>query len=159
MGFIRNLPLLINGKPITEITEFSDVKLSVDENNPNPEPLLSLDGNASFTGKTNTPLPIFDSKLSELVGSNQDIGLGFTKYVQRRKHRKRRINKKWAKRYGYKKTTVNVECENVEIIPKMNDNREIYAFSAVIKPNSVGDLMYCTERDEIFYGNPKKDSV
>lgn len=25
-----------------------------------------------------------------------------TKQVQRRRHRKRRINKKWAKRYGYK---------------------------------------------------------
>jgi hypothetical protein len=27
------------------------------------------------------------------------------KYVQRRTHRKRRINKKWLKRYGYKEVT------------------------------------------------------
>ena len=25
-----------------------------------------------------------------------------TKYIQKRKHKKRRINKKWLKRYGYK---------------------------------------------------------
>ena len=33
--------------------------------------------------------------------------------VQRRKHRKKRINKKWAKRYGYKPITV--ELRDIEI--------------------------------------------
>ena len=30
----------------------------------------------------------------------------FIKFVQARKHKKRRINKKWLKRYGYKKMIV-----------------------------------------------------
>ena len=30
----------------------------------------------------------------------------FIKFVQARKHKKRRINKKWLKRYGYKQITV-----------------------------------------------------
>ena len=37
--------------------------------------------------------------------------------IQRRKHRKKRINKKWAKRYGYKPITVklrNVEIKSVD---------------------------------------------
>lgn len=31
----------------------------------------------------------------------------YIKIVQARKHKKRRINKKWIKRYGYKQITVN----------------------------------------------------
>lgn len=37
-----------------------------------------------------------------LMGYNLRGTTAITKTVQRRTHRKRRINKKWAKRYGYK---------------------------------------------------------
>lgn len=34
----------------------------------------------------------------------------FVKFVQARKHKKRRINKKWLKRYGYKEMFVDTKC-------------------------------------------------
>lgn len=37
----------------------------------------------------------------------------YIKAVQARKHKKKRINKKWLKRYGYKKVIVNSEGWNV----------------------------------------------
>lgn len=37
----------------------------------------------------------------------------YIKLVQTRKHKKKRINKKWLKRYGYKKVIVNSEGWNV----------------------------------------------
>lgn len=46
-----------------------------------------------------------------------------TKEVQRRTHKKRRINKKWLKRYGYKKvpddTKVIVFGNNILVTPRM----------------------------------------
>lgn len=40
-------------------------------------------------------------------------GIQYIKIVQTRKHKKKRINKKWLKRYGYKKVIVNSEGWNV----------------------------------------------
>ena len=37
----------------------------------------------------------------------------YIKIIQARKHKKKRINKKWLKRYGYKKVIVNSEGWNV----------------------------------------------
>ena len=45
------------------------------------------------------------------------FNLEYKRMVQCRKHRKKRINKKWAKRYGYKPITVklrNVEIKSVD---------------------------------------------
>ena len=45
------------------------------------------------------------------------FNLEYKRMIQRRKHRKKRINKKWAKRYGYKPITVklrNVEIKSVD---------------------------------------------
>ncbi|WP_288682264.1 hypothetical protein [uncultured Eubacterium sp.] len=38
----------------------------------------------------------------------------YVKIVQARKHKKKRINKKWLKRYGYKKVIVNSKGWNVK---------------------------------------------
>ena len=35
--------------------------------------------------------------------------LKYTKYVQARRHHKKRINKKWLKRYGYKEKTIIID--------------------------------------------------
>ncbi len=44
--------------------------------------------------------------LSKLIGKMPDkYGIDYSIYVQARKHKKKRINKKWAKRYGYKCVT------------------------------------------------------
>lgn len=42
------------------------------------------------------------SEIEYLNGKRIFITNMITKYVQARKHRKKRINKKWLKRYGYK---------------------------------------------------------
>lgn len=46
----------------------------------------------------------------------------FVKYVQVRKHKKRRINKKWLKRYGYKQMIV--ECKGYKMKSDTNGNVE-----------------------------------
>ena len=64
---------------------------------------------------------------SQMVGgldlsSNRDL-TGFTlignipKQVQVRRHKKKRINKKWVKRYGYKTVFENVKMTNVTFNP------------------------------------------
>lgn len=63
-----------------------------------------------------------DAKLyKELFGVNLaparsfDISYKGTYQVQARKHKKKRINKKWAKKYGYKTYLKDVKIENVNI--------------------------------------------
>ena len=61
----------------------------------------------------------------EMVDTNKVLGLDiaqmpdsydiqYVKMIQARKHRKKRINKKWLKRYGYKKVIVNSKGWNVK---------------------------------------------
>ena len=61
----------------------------------------------------------------ETVDINKTLGLDvcqmpdsydirYVKIIQARKHRKKRINKKWLKRYGYKKVLVNSKGWNVK---------------------------------------------
>lgn len=57
-----------------------------------------------------------------------------TKQVQRRTHRKRRINKKWAKRYGYK--TV------------LDDGRIIQFEDCILAtPNTIKKIIEITEKE------------
>lgn len=152
------MPVFCNGEVVKEFKDFSGISFSSEENNPNPEPKLSLGGSVSFPGNADIPF-IHGDDSQEFINTNKQFGLGFHKYVQRRKHRKRRINKKWAKRYGYKKITINIDCENMTIEPEIDSDGNFYAFAAVIKPDSAGNLISCIKQDEIFYGNPEKDTV
>lgn len=66
----------------------------------NKEATMNIDFNSS----------IDTEKLYDLIGFDSSkmpdaYDIGFQKLVQIRKHKKRRINKKWAKRYGYKTVT------------------------------------------------------
>ncbi len=69
-------------------------------------------------------LTLFDAT-EETVGINKILGLDiaqmpdaydiqYVKIVQARKHKKKRTNKKWLKRYGYKKVIVNSKGWNVK---------------------------------------------
>lgn len=64
---------------------------------------------------------INEDLFSKLLGVNQKPKWSFyyDHQIQRRKHRKKRINKKWAKRYGYK--TERVELNGLEF-EQQNDN-------------------------------------
>lgn len=67
-----------------------------------------------------------DFTTDEKVDINKILGLDvaqmpdsydiqYVKIVQARKHKKKRINKKWFKRYGYKKVIVNSKGWNIKI--------------------------------------------
>jgi hypothetical protein len=69
-------------------------------------------------------LTLFDAT-EETVGINKILGLDiaqmpdsydvqYVKIVQARKHKEKRINKKWLKRYGYKTVIVNSKGWNVK---------------------------------------------
>lgn len=69
-------------------------------------------------------LTLFDAT-EETVGINKILGLDiaqtpdfydvqYVKIVQPRKHKEKRINKKWLKRYGYKTVIVNSEGLDVK---------------------------------------------
>jgi hypothetical protein len=69
---------------------------------------------AELEGEVNGPL------LSELVGPDSDPTFqmeydGFV-YEQVRKHKKRRINKKWAKRYGYREVPCHTVLKNARLV-------------------------------------------
>ena len=51
---------------------------------------------------------------SNLRNAHETNDIQYVKVVQARKHKKKRINKKWLKRYGYKKVIVNSKGWNVK---------------------------------------------
>ena len=69
---------------------------------------------AEFEGEVNRPL------LSELVEMDSDptfqMEYDGTMHEQVRKHKKRRINKKWAKRYGYREVPCRTILKNAHIV-------------------------------------------
>ena len=82
---------------------------------------LSIDSEMSFEMDLNVPY------FMELTGIDIARGIDMTAatlichdpyQVQRRHHKKKRINKKWAKKYGYVTKFRNYRLENVEIAAK-----------------------------------------
>lgn len=50
----------------------------------------------------------------DIVQMPDSYDIQYVKIVQARKHKKKRINKKWLKRYGYKKVIVNGKGWNIK---------------------------------------------
>ena len=70
--------------------------------------------NEEFSGSATFDVDYRD--LVDILGlqtPSEGWSLQYTKYLQRRKHRKYRTNKKWAKRYGYKEVPVIIS--NIKI--------------------------------------------
>lgn len=89
------------------------------------EPIISANAEAEFTGQ----LVVNPDVLKKLIGdtsrppSKAFIGdtLSFTfeglpKMEQIRRHKKKRVNKKWAKRYGYRTVFKHVNIRDVTIV-------------------------------------------
>ena len=81
---------------------------------------LSASAEATFECEVNVPL------LEKLVGVDLASTRDCTGYtleckkpypVQIRRHKKKRINKKWAKRYGYVTKFKNIRITDVEVVP------------------------------------------
>lgn len=80
----------------------------------------------SFTASFDT-FDINDDLFSELIDTNYKTGweLWYEKKVQRRRHRKRRINKKWAKRYGYRNVITKIDMEDFNVSKNSQDVNQI----------------------------------
>ena len=77
----------------------------------------------SFTASLDVDSNLF----AELIGTNYKSGweLWYEKKVQRRRHRKRRINKKWAKRYGYRNVMIKIGLEEFNITEDSHDINQV----------------------------------
>ena len=85
---------------------------------------MSVEAGASFECDIDAKI------LKKLTGIDLAHGSDFTGYtilfqqpvqVQVRRHKKKRINKKWAKRYGYKTVFKSFELEEAYINPHENE--------------------------------------
>lgn len=81
----------------------------------------SLCKDAEMTFKCDVNVPLFEKLFgvdlafgSDIV-SNMTLHFEYPYLVQVRKHRKKRINKKWAKRYGFKHKFKPVEIVDCEV--------------------------------------------
>lgn len=118
------IPRLSTLQPIEEqlgrgLPTLADSDYSSDLEAMNIKPVLSA--NAEMTFKCDVNVPLFE----QLFGVNLALGgdrvskatlrFEYPYLVQIRKHRKKRINKKWAKRYGFKYMFKPVEIVDCEI--------------------------------------------
>ena len=109
--------------------ELSDASIEIDTLCPNENPEIRIFGTceASFMCENAT---INEKLLSELFSPKMPdmFNLQYTTMVQARRHRKKRINKKWLKRYGYKPIqmtskgwkidTYNTQTGEVELVKR-----------------------------------------
>lgn len=72
--------------------------------------------NASITMEFTTDETVDTNKILglDIAQMPDSYDIQYVKIVQARKHKKKRINKKWLKRYGYKKVIVNSKGWNVK---------------------------------------------
>lgn len=106
MEFKDVLMCVIDGKEIFRLNEIENITCVDDSINPDIsiEPYYSFSKQTEFTADFSADFSadlrrIIDSISSRNYSDYQVEGL--INRIQKRKHRKRRINKKWAKRYGY----------------------------------------------------------
>ena len=94
-----------------------------------PEYVKSIYCPMSIEAEANFECNIDAKILKKLTGIDLAYGSDFTGYtiqfhqpvqVQVRRHKKKRINKKWAKRYGYKTVFKSVKLEEACIKPNEN---------------------------------------
>lgn len=69
----------------------------------------------TYTMTFNSDEPIDTEEFYRVLGIDMAnmpdaYDIQYVKFVQARKHKKRRINKKWLKRYGYKEMFVDTKC-------------------------------------------------
>ena len=103
----ENLGQINDVKSVKIESEYETVHVQKEAKN-----ILSFNHDPSYTVTFDTYEPINTEELYKILGvdtSNMPdaYDIQFTEIVQVRKHKKKRINKKWAKRYGYKQVVVD----------------------------------------------------
>ena len=92
---------------------------------------MKLSASEEYTFECEVNMPLFSELIGVDMSHSPDIS-SFTLIaqkpyqVQSRRHKKKRINKKWAKRYGYITKFKNVRLENVNL----TRNDEDFSFTA-----------------------------
>lgn len=86
-----------------ESFELSNASLEIDTLSPNEIPDIRTFGTCEATFTCENAM-INENLLSELFlpKKSNTFDLQYTAMIQARRHKKKRINKKWLKRYGYK---------------------------------------------------------
>ena len=115
--------------PIRPISnEATPIKIEFDANDI-PEYVKSIYCPMSIEAEANFECDVDAKILKKLTGIDLAHGSDFTGYtiqfhqpvqVQVRRHKKKRINKKWAKRYGYKTVFKSVKFEEARVEPNKN---------------------------------------
>lgn len=96
---------------IEDVNVMSEIKTDYARDK-NENKVLSFRNNPTHTMTFNTDNPIDTEEFYKILGIDMAnmpdaYDIQFVKFVQTRKHKKRRINKKWLKRYGYKQMIVD----------------------------------------------------
>ena len=99
-----------------ELSNLDNVHLDSSENKKGTQFGNWIRQNASITMKFTTEETVYINKRVgfEIAQMPDSYDIQYVKIVQARKHRKKRTNKKWLKRYGYKKVIVNSKGWNVK---------------------------------------------
>lgn len=88
--------------------------------------LYPLNKETEFTATVETIPEVFNELVKQVEPNEYTIK--YTKYVQARRHHKRRINKKWLKKYGYKERTVVIDGLKIASTEK-DINRGTYRYT------------------------------
>lgn len=112
--------LAVNGVPLCDVKEIETVSED-DYADIFDSPAFTLRSPQSFEFelKSDLNVPVF-KELSLMGGGPQPFYMEWdaVRWEQIRKHKKKRINKKWAKRYGYRAVPCRYRMENCYIQPE-----------------------------------------
>lgn len=105
------------GKEIAKIEDIKEVNITAESRtdydlNPHRMTEQTYFTKAEMTFETNNPM--ITEEIYKMIGLDSTkmpdaYDIQFKKFVQARKHKKRRINKKWLKRYGVKTVLVDTK--------------------------------------------------
>lgn len=120
--------LYINGCELSSNVTIPELSLDKFTENTYARPIISADAEATFECESAWINP---SVLSKMIGFDPayypGCTMGYTltfkstKQVQNRRHRKKRINKKWAKRYGFHTVATDVAIRDCSLISQGED--------------------------------------
>ena len=100
------------GKEFVKIKDIEDLEIVDEDVNTENQKCYKFDATTEITFSHNNPMSI--KEFNKIIGVDLSdkpdaYDIQFKKFVQARKHKKRRINKKWLKRYGVKTVLVDTK--------------------------------------------------
>lgn len=120
--------LYTNGCELSSNVTIPELSLDEFTENTYARPIISADAEATFECESAYINPFVLNKMLGIDHMyNPNLSMGFTvtfkntKQVQNRRHRKKRINKKWAKRYGFHTVATDVAIRDCSLISRGED--------------------------------------